>query len=147
MSAGVPISTAAAPLASTTFPAGSTTASGVADVTRASAKAAASSVPLWCARCRSLASVAAATRRSHGSTVSGSGVFQQEMLRTASGSSVTTSRTATPAHAHGWKPWHQCSGPLTMTGRWLSSAVPMPLVPQAHSDQVDQGARLLSAAR
>ena len=56
-------------------------------------------------------------------------------------------RTATPAHRHDWNPRHQCSGPLTMTGRWLSRAVPIPLVPVAHSDQVDHVARLLSAAR
>ncbi len=102
---------------------------------------------MWCARCRSVASVSAATARSHGRTASGSGVLQHETLSAASGSRVTTSRTATPAHIHGWNPRHQCSGPRTRTGRRLSRAVPKPLVPLARSDQVDQVARLLSSAR
>ena len=97
----MPSKAAASVLASTTYPAVSTAASGVARVTRASAKAAARRVPVCCARCRSLASVPAAALRSHGSTASGNGVFQHEMLSTASGSWVTTSRTATPAHTHG----------------------------------------------
>ena len=42
---------------------------------------------------------------------------------------------------------HQCSGPLISTGPGASSAVPIPFVPVAHSDQHDHGAMLLSRAR
>ena len=55
--------------------------------------------------------------------------------------------TATPAQTQLWKASHQCSGPLTRTGPCASSAVPMPLVPTAHSDQQYQGARWESLAR
>ena len=44
-------------------------------------------------------------------------------------------------------PVHQCSGPLISTGPGASSAVPIPFVPVAHSDQHDHGAMLLSRAR
>src|SRR5215213_5086724 len=74
-------------------------------------------------------------------------VRQVETSRTATASCVTASRTATPAHTHSWKPSHQCSGPLISTGPGASSAVPMPFVPVAHSDQHDHGAMLLSRAR
>ena len=40
---------------------------------------------------------------------------------------------------------HQCSGPLISTGPGASSAVPIPFVPVAHSDQHDHGAMLLVA--
>ena len=62
------------------------------------------------------------------------------------GSLVTTSRTATPAQTQLWNAWHQCSAPLISTGPCASSAVPMPFVPAAHSDQQNQGARLESVA-
>src|SRR5919202_1657338 len=68
------------------------------------------------------------------------------MFSTAIGSLITTSRTATPAQDQLWNPSHQCSGPLISTGPYASSAVPMPLVPAAHSDQQNQGARLESVA-
>ena len=77
----------------------------------------------------------------------GSGVRQQDTFSTAMGSRVTTSRTATPAQTQLWNASHQCSGPLTSTGPCASSAVPMPLVPTAHSDQQYQGARWESLAR
>ena len=64
------------------------------------------------------------------------------MFRTAIGSLVTTSRTAMPAQTQLWNAWHQCSAPLISTGPCASSAVPMPFVPAAHSDQQNQGARL-----
>jgi hypothetical protein len=76
----------------------------------------------------------------------GSWLRQQEMFRTAIGSLVTTSRTAIPAHTQLWNAWHQCSAPLISTGPCASSAVPMPFVPAAHSDQQNQGARLASVA-
>ena len=41
---------------------------------------------------------------------------QVETSRTATASSVTGSRTATPAQTHSSKPVHQCSGPLISTG-------------------------------
>ena len=69
------------------------------------------------------------------------------MSSTATASCVTGSRTATPAQTHSSKPTHQCSGPLINTGPGASSAVPIPFVPVAHSDQHDQGAMLLSRAR
>ncbi len=90
--------------------------------------------------------MAATALRSQESAVPGNEVFQDEMPSAASDSSVTTLRTAIPAHVHAWKALHQCSGPATTTGPWLSKAVPMPLVPLAHSDQVYHGARLLSVA-
>jgi hypothetical protein len=71
---------------------------------------------------------------------------QQEMFRTAIGSLVTTSRTATPAQTQLWNAWHQCSAPRISTGPCASSAVPMPLVPATHSDQQNQGARSDSVA-
>ena len=76
----------------------------------------------------------------------GSGVRQQDTFSTAMGSLVTTSRTATPAQTQLWNASHQCSGPLTSTGPCASSAVPMPLVPAAHSDQQYHGARWESLA-
>jgi hypothetical protein len=76
----------------------------------------------------------------------GSWLRQHEMFRTAIGSIVTTSRTATPAPTQLWNAWHQCSAPLIGTGPCASSAVPMPFVPTAHSDQQNQGARLESLA-
>ena len=71
---------------------------------------------------------------------------QQDTFSTAIGSLVTTSRTATPAQTQSWNAWHQCSAPLTSTGPCASSAVPMPFVPAAHSDQQNQGARWASSA-
>ena len=64
-----------------------------------------------------------------------------------SGRRSPASRTATPAQTHSSKPAHQCSGPLISTGPGASSAVPIPFVPVAHSDQHDHGAMLLSRAR
>src|SRR3954454_9659750 len=72
---------------------------------------------------------------------------QVETSSTATASRVTGSRTATPAQTHSWKPAHQCSGPLISTGPGASSAVPIPFVPVARSDQHDHGAMLLSRAR
>lgn len=146
MSAGVPSRAAASSLASTTFPAGSTAARAVPAGIRVPAKAAASWMPLCWARIRSLVRAASAAPRSQGSTASVMVIPGQETLSTASGSSVTTSRTDTPAQVQVWNPAHQCSGPRTRTGECDSRAVPMPLVPLAHSDQDDQGARLHSAA-
>src|SRR5919112_4406792 len=83
---------------------------------------------------------------SHPSADAGSWLRQQEMFRTAIGSLVTTSRTAMPAQAQLWNAWHQCSAPLIDTGPCASSAVPMPFVPTAYSDQQNQGARLESLA-
>ena len=72
---------------------------------------------------------------------------QVETSRTATGSRVTASRTATPAQTHSSKPMHQCSGPPITTAPGASSAVPIPFVPVAHSDQHDHGAMLASRAR
>ncbi|CAM5525419.1 hypothetical protein SHIRM173S_05546 [Streptomyces hirsutus] len=76
----------------------------------------------------------------------GSGLRQQQMFRTAIGSLVTTSRTAMPAQTQSWNAWHQCSAPLIGTGPCASSAVPVPFVPTARSDQQNQGARWESPA-
>src|SRR3954451_17926579 len=84
---------------------------------------------------------------SHPAAAAGRLARQVETSRTATGSRVTASRTATPAHIHSSKPTHQCSGPLISTGPGASSAVPIPFVPVAHSDQHDHGAMLLSRAR
>ena len=90
--------------------------------------------------------VVATAFASHPSADAGSWLRQQEMFRTAIGSLVTTSRTAMPAQTQLWNAWHQCSAPLITTGPCASSAVPMPFVPAAHSDQQNQGARLESVA-
>src|SRR5436190_7705460 len=84
---------------------------------------------------------------SHPAAWAGRLARQVETSRTATGSRVTGSRTATPAQTHSSKPVHQCSGPLISTAPGASRAVPIPFVPVAHSDQHDQGAMLLSRAR
>lgn len=103
-------------------------------------------MPLSRARLCSVLCVLATALASQTPADPGSWVRQQEMFSTAIGSLVTTSRTAIPAHAQSWNAWHQCSAPLITTGPCASSAVPIPLVPAAHSDQQYHGARLESEA-
>ena len=140
------MSTLAVSSAITTLPAVSIAARAVPQRALAWVYAATSSAPLFRARRRSVHWVLVAAFASQLPADVGSGVRQQETFRTAIGSLVTTSRTAMPAQTQLWNAWHQCSAPLIRTGPWASSAVPMPFVPAAHSDQQNQGARLASAA-
>jgi hypothetical protein len=145
-SLGTPMSTLARSSAITTFPAVSTAATAAVARPLTWANAAISSAALSRARPFSVLCVWVTAWESHLPVASGSGVRQQEMLSTAIGSRVTTSRTAMAAHAQLWNAWHQCSAPLIRTGPCVSSAVPMPFVPAPASDQQDQVARLASAA-
>ena len=145
--AGTPRMRLASSSAMTTLPLASRTASACPDFARAWLKAATSSVPLSQARRRRIARAPLTALESHVAAWSGSSARQVETSRTAIASLVTGSRTATPAHTHSSKPVHQCSGPLISTGPGDLSAVPIPFVPVAHSDQHDQGAMLLSRAR
>ena len=140
------MSTLAVSSAITTLPAVSIAASGVPERALACVYAATSSAPLFRARRLSVHWVLVTAFASQPPAAAGSGLRQQEMFRTAIGSLVTTSRTAMPAQTQLWNAWHQCSAPLISTGPCASSAVPMPFVPAAHSDQQNQGARLASAA-
>ena len=111
------------------------------------ANAAASSAPVSWARWRSTARAPPTALDSHSAACCGRLARQVETSSTATGSPVTGSRTATPAQIHSSNPVHQCSGPQISTAPGASSAVPIPFVPVAHSDQHDHGAMLLSRAR
>ena len=144
--AGTPMSTLAVSSAITTLPAVSTAASAALERALAWVYAATNSAPLSRARLLSVHWVLVTAFASQLPAGAGSWLRQQEMFRTAIGSLVTTSRTAMPAQTQLWNAWHQCSAPLISTGPCASSAVPMPFVPAAHSDQQNQGARLASVA-
>ena len=130
----------------TTLPLASSAASAWPDRALAWANAAASSAPLSRARWRRIARTPLTAFDSHPAACAGRLWRHVETSRTATASSVTGSRTATPPQTHSSKPVHQCSGPLISTGPGASSAVPIPLVPVAHSDQHDHGAMLDSRA-
>lgn len=130
----------------TTLPAVSTAASAAVERALAWVYAATNSAPLSRARLFSVPWVLVTALASHPLVDPGRLVRQREMFSTAIGSLDTTSRTATPAPTQLWNAWHQCSAPLISTGPCASSAVPMPFVPAAHSDQQNQGARLESVA-
>ena len=136
------MSTLAVSSAITTLPAVSIAASAAPERALAWVYAATSSAPLSRARLFSVHWVLVTAFASQLPADAGSWLRQQEMFRTAIGSLVTTSRTAMPAQTQLWNAWHQCSAPLIRTGPCASSAVPMPFVPTAHSDQQNQGARL-----
>ena len=144
--AGTPMSTLAVSSAITTLPAVSNAASAAPECALAWVYAATNSAPLSRARLLSKHCVLVTAFASHPPTDPGSWLRQQEMFRTAIGSLLTTSRTAMPAQTQLWNAWHQCSAPLISTGPCASSAVPMPFVPAALSDQQNQGARLASVA-
>src|SRR6201991_3013884 len=93
--AGTPSSTLAVSSAITTLPDVSTAASGSVDPTRAWLYAATSWAPPSRARMRNLLWVWAAAFASHPRAASGRSLRQHEMFRTAIGSLLTTSRTAT----------------------------------------------------
>ena len=145
--AGTPRKRLATSSAMTTLPLASRAASACPKRARVWAKAAASSSPVSRARCRRPARALPTALESHPAVSGGRLARQAETSSTATASCVTGSRTATPAQIHSSKPAHQCSGPLISTGPGASSAVPIPFVPVAHSDQQDHGAMLLSRAR
>ena len=144
--AGTPRRRLASSSAMTTLPLASSAASAWPDRALAWANAAASSAPLSRARWRRIARTPLTAFDSHPAACAGRLWRQVETSRTATASSVTGSRTATPPQTHSSKPVHQCSGPLISTGPGASSAVPIPFVPVAHSDQHDHGAMLDSRA-
>ena len=145
--AGTPRRRLASSSAMTTLPLASSAASAWPDRALAWANAAASSPPLSRARWRRIARAPLTALDSQPAACAGRLWRHVETSRTATGSAVTGSRTATPAQTHSSNPSHQCSGPLISTGPGASSAVPIPFVPVAHSDQHDHGAMLLSRAR
>ena len=145
--AGTPRRRLASSSAMTTLPPASSAASAWPDRALAWANAAASSPPLSRARWRRTARAPLTALDSQPAACAGRLWRHVETSRTATGSAVTGSRTATPAQTHSSNPSHQCSGPLISTGPGASSAVPIPFVPVAHSDQHDHGAILLSRAR
>jgi hypothetical protein len=130
----------------TTLPAVSIATSAALERALAWVYATTNSAPLSWARLLSVHWVFVTAFASHPPADAGSWLRQQEMFRTAIGSLVTTSRTAMPAQTQLWNAWHQCSAPLINTGPCVSSTVPMPFVPGAHSDEQNQGARLASKA-
>src|SRR5690349_18558948 len=95
---------------------------------------------------RSLVWVWVAAFASHPADVRGRSPRQHATFRTAIGSLLTTLRTATPAQVQSWKARHQCSARVITTGFCVPSAVPMPFVPTALSDQQNHGARPADAA-
>ena len=145
--AGTPRKRLASSSAMTTLPLASRAARPSPDRALAWVKAAASSAPLSQARWRRIARAPPTVLDSHSAACGGRSARQAETSRTATGSPVTASRTATPAQTHSSKPVHQCSGPRISTAPGASSAVPIPFVPVADSDQHDHGAMLLSRAR
>src|SRR3954469_25010012 len=145
--AGTPRKRLATSSAMTTLPLASRAASACPNLARVWANAAASSAPLSRARWRRPARALLTALESHPAASGGRWERHAETSSTATASRVTASRTATPAQTHSSKPSHQCSGPLISTGPGASSAVPIPFVPVAHSDQHDHGAMLLSRAR
>src|SRR3954470_7099428 len=145
--AGTPRKRLASSSAMTTLPLASRAARACPDRALAWLNPAGSSAPLSRARWRRIARAPPTALDSHSAACGGRSARQAETSRTATGSPVTASRTATPAQTHSSKPVHQCSGPLISTAPRASSAVPIPFVPVAHSDQHDHGAMLLFHAR